>query len=257
VAEFPKSSTTFRQVVDYFLDCHRRGGVDFLVCFNRPVVKMVVVREDHISDPRKSAWLGDIEAFSAFQEYSHNRRGATPFEALQLTTQRQQEADFNNLTFPLIGHIRHVILDQKVPSVFGSIVAVNNVEGSFQYRHYAVVLNERPLTLLLPKTFVDRIRPELTELQNYAASCFVTDPKCPIQGVAFHYVQGKLTHFYWGPKGELLSSARIVKEKNIEDFMQTTREEFGMEWFGSLVLRTAPPATYGIASNRWQISVRK
>ena len=89
---------------------------------------------------------------------------------------------------------------------------------------------------------------------GYAASCLVSDPKCEVQAVAYHYLSGKVTYMYWGKKGEPLMNARTVTGKNIVEFVEETKHEFGIEWMGTVISRTTPPADYGVPPNRWQFS---
>jgi hypothetical protein len=42
-------------------------------------------------------------------------------------------------------------------------------------------------------------------------SCFVTTDKSPRQGIAFHYLRGKLSYIYYGDRGAPLSQSKIGK----------------------------------------------
>lgn len=155
----------------------------------------------------------------------------------------------------MLGTLRYVLIDPAVPSVFGSGVAVNNVDGSFQYRSYAFQIAVRPSDILVPRAFIQRVAPEIAEIRAYAASCLVTKPDAPVQGVAYHYAHGKLTHMYSGDRGRPLSESAVVADMNIEQFIEATKSKFG-DWFGSVVVSVAPPAGYGVARDRWKISTR-
>jgi hypothetical protein len=49
----------------------------------------------------------------------------------------------------------------------------------------------------------------------------------------------------------------IVMLNNIDEFMQLIQAELGIaEWWGTLVSRTPPPTSYGIAPSRWRASGR-
>lgn len=258
--QFPRSKPTFRATIEYFKERHLKssGSVDFLVLFNRPSPKIIPIREGDIQTAIKAAWIGDHGAFEAFQKYSSRTLKAgisSSFEAPKLVSTRRSESHRQNVTFPMLGALRYVIIDPDVETVFGAGVAVNNVDGAFQYRSYAIVLGERPSHILVPPTFARKIAPELAELRDYAATCFVTDPKAARQAVAYHYVRGKLTHMYSGERGRPLATAQIFTDMNIEQFFESTKQEFG-DWTGMLALRTAPPAEYGIPVNRWRGSQR-
>ena len=262
INEFPRErAASFRPTVDYFLDSHLESNrsVDFLLFFNRPA-KIIPIKGGRECMVTKHAWIGDHDGFEAFQRYQQEPQArasvASFLESLYISTTRQSESRRDNMTFAMLGTLRYVILDRNVESVFGSEVAVNNVEGTFQYRSYTFVLGERPISLMLPSSFVTATMPERAELQNFGSSCFVTDPKCAIQGIAYHFVHGKLTYLYWGNCGEVLSNGRVISDKNLQEFLDLTKEEFGTEWIGQISLRAPPPPDYGIPADRWSLSTR-
>lgn len=258
---FPRTpAPSYRSTVDYFAACQvdSEDSVDFLILFNRPSPKMVPIREGEPQAPVKGAWLGDQSAFEVFQHYASRpplSNLTSAYEVPQLVTNAESEAHRKNETFSMLGTLRYVLIDSAVPSVFGSGVAANNVDGTFQFRSYAFKLDVRPANILVPPSFARRLAPEIVEIRNYAASCLVTKPDAPMQGVAYHYAHGKLTYMYSGQRGHALSNAKVFNDMNVEQFIAATRGEFG-EWFGSVVLGVPPPASYGIPRHRWKISTR-
>jgi len=259
---FPKARPSFRSTVDYFVECHRQaaGGVDFLLMFNKPIPKIVRIRDGNAQPPAKTAWIGDHDGFEAFQRRGGLRGGdsslVSTFEKPQLISVRKSESHRDNMAFPMLGTLRYVIMDPTIRSIFGDAVVANNVDGSFQYRSYTVLLAERQVPLVLPKGFLDRMAPELEELRSYSAACFVTDPACLVQALAVHFVAGKLTHLYSGPKGDPLGNGKVITGKNIEEVMEMTKAEFAAEWIGTLTLRKPPPPDYGIPAHRWRMDRR-
>jgi hypothetical protein len=260
--EFPQGDQrTFRSTVDYFVARHREseGSVDFLLLFNRPTPKIIRIRDGGVSDSMRTAWIGDHDGFERFQRY-RARQGlaavASRYEAAQLTTSKVSESHRDNDTFEMLGALRYLLIDPAVPSVFGEGVAVNNVDGAFEYRHYAIVLVARRTGILVPPAFARRvIAPEIEELRDYAASCLVTAPAAPIQGVAYHYLRGKVTYVYSGERGKPLDDALVFPDMNVQAFMDATKAEFG-EWHGSIVTATQPPPDYGISPTSWKMSRR-
>jgi hypothetical protein len=224
--------------------------------FNKPAPKTVSVRNGKIWSPARNEWLGDQAGFEAFQRYDHTRAiGAVTsvFEAPQLVSILQSERHKQNLTFPMLGSLRYVMIDPSIVTVFGHAVGLNNVDGEFTYRPYTFVLTERHFSIALPVPFVKRIASERDELRTYAASCFVTGANFDIRAVAYHFVHGKLTYMYWGIRGKPLSNTRVVVGKNIAEFMEETKAEFNVEWSGTLQLRTPPPPEYGIPLDKWRM----
>src|SRR5262245_161064 len=62
---------SYRSVTQFVLDRHRdiNEAVDFLVLFNKPTSKIARIRRGICSSIMYSAWIGDKQAFDAFQRY--------------------------------------------------------------------------------------------------------------------------------------------------------------------------------------------
>jgi hypothetical protein len=255
------TSDVFRATTDYFLSAHRKDDLDFLLLLHHPVAKIVKISDGRIYHPSQTAWIGDKNAFELFQRYRTEKTSgpaASRFEVPLISTTKESEKNAQNSTFDLIGALRYVLLDSSTPSVFGDVVAINNVEGHFEYRSYNVILDTHHVPLLLPRQVMDKLVPELEEIRKYSVSCFVTAHDASIQGVAVHFMHGKLTHLYWGRSGGLLSNARVIVGKNIEEVFALTKAELGIaSWIGQIMARVPPDAAYGIPKERWKISVKK
>jgi hypothetical protein len=255
---FP-AGLNYKGIVDYLLSCHKdaNGEVDFLALFNRPIPKIVAVRAGRVMQPQQTAWIGDHAAFEVVQRNKHSaaaRAARLPFESTQIMSTLESEAHPDNATYPLLAQLQDVITDTTVASVFGFGVAINNVDGVFQYRAYTLVLAQKEIGLLLPAEFILRTAAERAEAVNYSACCFVTQSDSDIAAVAYHFPYGKLTYMYWGKKGALLENYRPYTGKNIQEFVDETREEFSITaWRGTVQLRRPPPPDYGIPVEKWRI----
>lgn len=255
-----KNYTTTTQ---FFLKEHREAseGVDYLIGFNRPAPKIAKISQGAISSciSGGTAWIGDHDAFSAFQKYRASRKGfsvTSSLEDLNLVSIQLSEEHPQNKTFDLLGTMRFVILDPSIRTVFGEGVAVNNVDKEFRYRSFTWVLGEKRSSLILPRSHLDATAPERRELRNYAASCFVTELGSSVQGVAYHYLAAKVTYFYWGHLGQPLVNARVFTDKTWEEFKSATEGEFGVKWIGMLVARTMRPDAYGLPPSKWRTMSR-
>src|SRR5258708_8198483 len=95
----------YKATIQYLLTCHRDANrqVDFLALFNRPVPKIVVIRDGTVCSPVRTAWIGDHAAFEAFQRYPNTQQRGSTFEAAKLITVFESEVNRDNATFPLIG----------------------------------------------------------------------------------------------------------------------------------------------------------
>jgi hypothetical protein len=253
-----RGKQNFQSTVRYFLNCQIESeNLEFLLMFNKPTTQLVRIRSGS-HERLDIAWIGDRDAYEAFQSYRYNRSGphvVSRYEVPKLLTLHQSERSPNNATFPLLRPFRYVLLDPKISSVFGSGVAVNNVDGSFQYRSYAEVLDEKPAELVLPPSVQRQSDAERAELRNYAFSCFVSDSKAAIQVVAFHFPQGSLTHLHWGIRGRALSNARVIAGQNVQQIMDAVEAEFGLQLIGPMAIRQPPTSMYGIPLSRWTHSV--
>jgi hypothetical protein len=130
------SAPSYRSVVDHFLAENRRyeGGVDFIIAFNKPLVKSVVISDGEVSKDRQ--WIGDHKAFAAFQRFFMKREispSVSQLENLIVVTSLRADSLEDNPTLRMIGAMRYVLLDKDVESVFGDPLSVNNAEGSFLY----------------------------------------------------------------------------------------------------------------------------
>lgn len=243
----------------YFLKCHLESeqSVDFLLLYNRPVPKIVPVRAGKIQAATKAAWTGEQSAFEAFQKYNNSRRVpacVSPLEVPEIVTVRLSERHKDNETFRLLGTMRYVLLDPQISSVFGDAVAVNNVEGTFQYRPYTIILTERRISLVIPRSFSDQIAPERAELRNYVASCFVAPPEASTRILAYHFPRGKLTYLYSGAAGQPITCRETFTDKNMFEIQESVKERFGTDLIGTLTLRQPPDASYGMPGNKWKIA---
>ncbi len=247
----------FQETVRYFQKRQIEVvNLELLLMLNKPTAQIVRIRNG-LHERLDVAWIGDRDAYEAFQSYRYHRSGpqvASRYEVPKLLTLHQSERNPNNATFPLLGPFRYVLLDPKISSVFGSGVAVNNVDGFFQYRSYAEVLDEKPVDLILPPSIQRQIDAERDELKNYALSCFVSNSAAAIQVVAFHFPQGSLTHLYWGTRGQSLSNARVVSAQNAQQLMDAAKAEFGSELVGPMAIRRPPTSMYGVPLHRWMKS---
>jgi hypothetical protein len=257
------TTDVYRTVTQHFLGQHKHAdeAVEFLILFARPVSKIIPIRDGRIYRPTLVAWLGDQQAFEAFQEYRTNKAATkvNPLTStLYISTNKTEEQHPDNVTFELLGALRYVIMDADVSSAFGMPVAVNNVGGRFEYRSYSFYLSRRPLNLILPKEEVERLRAEDRESSEYAASCYVATPESHKDGVAFHFVRGKLTYLYWGERGQLLANFVVLTNKNIDEVLAFAEGGFGLKLVGSISLRTPPPSDYGIPESKFkQITFNK
>ena len=195
-AEFDLTAHLFpTQIIGHFLKFHlaHAQSVDFIVMFAKPMPKLVKIANGReASSLSQTAWIGDRDAFEQFQSYRNDkeRKSITSgFEVPLLVTNKELELLSDSVTFKLIAAMRYVIIDRGVPHVFGQAVGVSNVDGDFNYRPYAFVLDELRLSLLLPNALIRRITPELQELREFAASCFVTGAASKRQGIAFHFMR--------------------------------------------------------------------
>jgi hypothetical protein len=243
-------------IVRHFAEFHKAKeyAVDFILMFQGQTSKLIRITGGQTGNGlAHSAWIGDHSAFELFQAYRNDRERRPVVSALErplLLTAK--ETELSAVTFKMIAAMRYVVLDSALPSVFGDIVAVSNADGEFEYRPYAFLLDEMRTSLALPRPLLARIEPELQELREYAASCFVTVRSSPRQGIAFHFLRGKLTFIYHGKRGEPLTSAVVAKDKNAEEFMELMRAEGCTEWEGQIASRLPPPKDYGIAAERWK-----
>ncbi|MGB8278171.1 MAG: hypothetical protein WCF20_09635 [Methylovirgula sp.] len=245
------------QIIGHFLRFHIKyeQSVDFIVMIRNPVLRMVKIADgkEHSSHSH-TAWIGDHDGFEQFQRYRNDqesRRITSELEVPLMLTNNESELSPESVTFNLIAAMRYVIIDPNLPHVFGHAVGMSNAGGGFEYRSYAFVLDERKLSLALPNTFMQRIDPELQELREYSASCFVTTAASPRQGIAFHFLRGKLTYIYFGDRGAPLSECRIARSMNAEEFMAMMQAEGCTDWSGQIASRLPPPQGYGIDPNRW------
>jgi len=260
IREFNQSGAiNFSEIADYFLDCHldSQRRVDFILLFDKPLPRLVVVRDGE-RKTGATGWIGDKAAFEAFQKYRSQRHGGphvSSHEDFNIVTHSNNEANPNNKAFNLLGAMRFVMLDPAVRSAFGFAATVNNLDGEFRFRNYTFVLGDKVPSIILPEQLVQKISPDLEELREFAQSCFVSVPGSAKRALAYHFPRGKLTYMFWAEDGPILDCTRCVLGKNLDEFNAMTRTEMGIEWQGSLVLRTEPPASYGIDRKRWKTSV--
>jgi hypothetical protein len=257
IAGVPRAATP-RDVVRHFLEFHRSRdqGVDFIVMVGQPQLWLVrITGGDEGNGLARTAWIGDHAAFEHFQRYRGDReirRVTSSLEIPLMFTGKPSERDPDNVTFKMIAAMRYVLLDKGLPNVFGHAVGVSNADGGFEYRPYAFVLDELRSSLALPPGLLQRLAPELQELREYSASCFVTTPTSPRQGVAFHYLRGKVTYIYHGDRGAPLSNYTVARNMNADEFMALMRAEGCTDWSGQIASRVPPPAGYGIDATRWR-----
>jgi hypothetical protein len=243
-------------VVGHFRDFHRAKEqvVDFILMLRRPTLRLVKIANGEVGTGLGlTAWIGDHDAFAEFQRYRNDRRSRrVAHEIPLLLTHKQSESNPDNATVDMIGSMRRILLDRRLPHVFGHAVGVNNVDGGFEYRPYAFVLDERRSSLLLPDAFLHRLEPESRELRDYSASCFVTTATSPRSAVAFHFMRGKITYIYHGDRGAPLAHYTLARAMNVDEFMEMMRAKGCTDWTGQVVTRTPPTPDYGIAPHRWQ-----
>jgi hypothetical protein len=249
---FPPTAANYKEIAAHFLEFHKdhKESVDFILLFNKPIARIVKIHTGTTS-PGKHAWIGCHAAFTAFQAHRNEPRSRiqSPLGAAQVFSN-----ETSALTRPMgiqINAMRCVIDDRVIPSVFGHCVAINNVGGSFKYLSYGLVLGLRNMWLPTPdlKALDD---PQFQELNTFAVSCFVADPNPTWQAIAYHYMQGKVTYLYYGRNGHPLSQARIVRDKNIKEFLQVISDELGIRWIGAVFSRNVPPNEYGMSLDQWR-----
>lgn len=148
-AEFDLTAHLFpTQIISHFLKFHlaHAQSVDFIVMFAKPMPILVKIANGReASSLSQTAWIGDRDAFEQFQSYRNDkeRKSITSgFEVPLLVTNKESELHSDSVTFKLIAAMRYVIIDRGVPHVFGQAVGVSNVDGDFNYRPYAFVLDE-------------------------------------------------------------------------------------------------------------------
>lgn len=256
---FPRSAApTYRSIISYFANAQSEAeNLELLVLLNKPMPKIVRIRDGTVNQC-DVGWIGDKAGYEAFQRYK-SRSGARPsvvssLEVPQLVSIHDSESQEKNHTFQLLGALRYVLLDSNVPSVFGSGVALNNVDGHFQFRSYALVLDEQRWSLTVTPQVTQREQSERAELRNYAFSCFVASSSANSQVVAFHFPEGSLTHLYSGPIGKVLEKAEVIPNMNIQQLQMMAKQRFGVELWGPMALRHPPSAMYGVPLNMWQES---
>lgn len=258
VAELRKLlKPTFKSLTTHLLKIHQasEGATDFLLLLNKPVAKIVEIADGRIKVQARVAWLGEQEGFDSFQAHRNDPNGGSvgsKYAAPMLGTSRKSEATKNNVTFQLVGAMRYVIQEPKVYSVSGEVVAVNNVDGQFEYRQYSYWLSPKRLSLLVPEEIAQQLRAEIQESANYSISCFVSGSGAKRRGIAYHYLFGKITHlFSENPHDGVLEFENSFSELNIEEFKDATESEFGI-WEGTIQLTRLPPNNYGTAPTKWR-----
>lgn len=255
-AEFDRGLSSAKQIIDYFLNFHlsQECSVDFILMMHSPLRLVRIADGKEHSPLAHVAWIGDYQAFEQFQKYRNDkedRRVTSALEVPLMLTNKESERNPDSVTFKQIAAMRYVLLDTRNPTVFGQAVGVSNADGFFEYRPYAFVLDEKNFSLLLPNNFLHRLRPELDELREYAASCFVTTPASPREGIAFHFMRGRLTYIYYGDRGSPLSNVKIASAMNADEFMEMMKAEGCTDWIGQLASRLPPQRNYGIDPSRW------
>jgi hypothetical protein len=249
--------------IHHFLEFHhaKDRSVEFILMFQPPSLRLIRIADGKDSSGiAHTAWIGDHAAFEHFQRYRNNRESqqvTSNLEVPLMFTGKASERDPDNVTFKMIAAMRYVLLDKRLPNVFGHAVGVSNADGGFEYRPYAFVLDELRSSLALPSDFLQRLAPELQELREYSASCFVTTLASSRQGVAFHFMRGKVTYIYYRDRGAPLTRYTVARDMNAEEFMALMRAEGCTDWSGQIASRLPPPLNYGIAADRWKRSDRK
>lgn len=239
---------TVPAIVGYFEECARASGgqVDFLIMFNKPIVKMIRIAHGQSGRVLRAAFIGDKPGFEAFQYNREHRAipGVFP-KTMFLTTTLVSERDKGNPTFMNLGAMIRVVSDVPSPAVFGDAIAVNNVDGSFRYRPYAAVISPNMPKVAVPPAYMMQAQPELVEDARYSLACFSSAPGTAKTGVAMHHVFGKLTYLYSADAGQPLTMTEVITGKNFKEFIESHTDGYG-RWDGTINTRLPPPPDYGM-----------
>jgi len=252
IAKFDTKLISLKQIVDHFLEFNRKHDVHFILMIRKPILRIVKIAHGReYSSELHTAWIGDQDAYEEFQAYramnEEEKRAISGPGVPTMYTDKASEKAHNSVTFNLIGTMLYIIANEKLPSVFGYAVGLSNADGPFAYRPYAYA------TPITPSNVMQKAAPELLEeLREYSMSCYVTNASSPRQGVAFHYMRGKLTYTYFGDSGAPLASCKVVQPMNIEEFMTMMQAEGFAQWSGLVFSQKPPSQNYGIDPNRWR-----
>ena len=139
------------------------------------------------------------------------------------------------MTGRMIGAIRSVIGSRQIPTVAGFCVVLSNAEGYFEVREYGILLGpSRTRRRLVDLSSVNELH--IIEANAYTYSCFVGGPENKYHGLAFHFARGSVTYMFHGPLWKPLPNA-VAIAGTAEQFLAQTREQYGLQWIGGLMVR--------------------
>lgn len=206
----------FGQVTEHLLEVHRDSGgeVDFLIAVYIPTLMLIRIKGGDAEMDLESTWIGDPDAFAAYQELYHS---ITP-----VISESEEQSEKYEIISKMSDALSQLVREGKYESVGDFTVSVRSSSNGFKYLGNAMVF---PAPQQIPSGIETAIKFGTAQQGGYAYSvlCSLT-PNVGAIGVHFH--QGNIGALYHPLESD---EAIVYSGVTFETFKDLVEQNYGLK----------------------------
>jgi hypothetical protein len=211
---------TVDRLAKYLLKVHEESErqTDFIIASLMPMA-LYKIAKGTISDSEKSYWIGDIDAFEAFQKYSYNAN---------INTDNDFDSDTLLIAKTALAMMR-VILDSTIHSVDELLIYASSTEEGFVYHHNGTMGSERQQTISSPGWHTIKMGGVAEGGFGYV----VLIPALPgIGAIGAHFFQGRVGVLFYPVKER---TPVVISNVSRDEFVVTVKEKYDILLLGGTI----------------------
>lgn len=239
--------TNFSNTIEFFEKSSQKTGNDYLIGFGDNPRAVKIANGKRIHSIAKTVWIGDKDAFEAFQGYSHQPRKHPLTGRAVTATLFASEVDGSPAS-DLYTTMRSVVQNRDIKTVGGFVAVASSRGPAFRFSAYTDMLFDWPLSHI-EQDFIelsDKVNLTSTgENLDYSLSQFCS-AYMGANFVCFYHLAGRLLFVFYGENNGLADRCAVVPNIYPTEIKQRLDASFGFDlkwrvWVGSAQTPTAPP----------------
>lgn len=217
----PACKFDVKEIIDRLFSehCTSNCGADFIIASLSPKPSLYRISAGEIERNIKSAWIGDIEAFSDYQRRYHS--STLP----KLDKYEEDKRERLELISRMGEAMGNLIQEEMHDSTGDFMVTVSSTNEGFIYKCNVMAF---PIRQTIPSGVLTNINLGTAAEGGYAYSV-LTPNKPGIGAIGIHFIQGRLGALFYPATSQ---KAVVYRDVSYEEFQSKVLKEYGFKISG-------------------------
>lgn len=221
----PGSYFDVEEILANLLQSHKDGDsdTDFIVAILTPNTSIFRIRSGQIERNLNAAWIGDHDAFSAYQKYFHSSLSLNSNNS-ESEQQEQTSLNINSIRSKMIDAFISVIEDNTYPTVDDFMVSVSTEPEGFKYLDSLFAAN--PSEQIIPAGVRTPLSFSGSAAEGGYSHSIMTPREAGIGAIGVYFFQGSFGVLFYPAR---FDKAIVYKNVRAYEFKNTICQNFGFE----------------------------